>query len=104
MKIVMDSYEKYLVEKIFGFSLKEGKNTTETIEVKTVDYQTVVEIDSDLLGRTVNIFEPIATYAVAAAKAFMAMYTKGFAEFEQLVLENSKFKKECVATNDKTEK
>ena len=104
MKIVMDSYEKYLVEKIFGFSLKEGKNTTETIEVKTVDYQTTVEIDSDLLGRVVDIFEPIVTYAVAAAKAFMAMYTKGFAEFEQLVLENSKFKKEGVATNDKTEK
>ena len=94
MKIVMDSYEKYIVEKIFGFSLKEGKNTTETIKVKTEAYQTVVEIDSDLLGRVVNIFEPIATYAVAAAKAFMAMYAKGFAEFEQLVLENNKFKKE----------
>ena len=94
MKIVMDSYEKYIVEKIFGFSLKESKNTTETIKVKTEAYQTVVEIDSDLLGKAVNIFEPIATYAVAAAKAFMAMYAKGFAEFEQLVLENSKFKKE----------
>ena len=99
MKIVMDSYEKYLVEKIFGFSLKEGKNTPETIEVKTVDYQTTVEIDSDLLGRVVDIFEPIVTYAVAAAKAFMAMYTKGFAEFEQLVLENSNFKKEGIATD-----
>ena len=104
MKIVMDSYEKYLVEKIFGFSLKEGKNTTETIEIKTVDYQTTVEIDSDLLGRVVDIFEPIVTYAVAAAKALMAMYNKDVAEFEQLVLENSKFKKEGVATNDKTEK
>lgn len=102
MKIVMDSYEKYLVEKIFGFSLKEGKNTTETIEVKTVAYQTTIEIDSDLLGRVVNIFEPIATYAVAAAKAFMTMYAKGFAEFEQLVLENSKFKKE--GTTDGKEK
>ena len=103
MKIVMDSYEKYLVEKIFGFSLKEGKNTTETIEVKTVDYQTTVEIDSDLLGRVVDIFEPIVTYAVAAAKAFMAMYTKGFAEFEQLVLENSKFKKEGVTDGEEKE-
>ena len=102
MKIVLDSYEKYLVEKILGFGLKEGKNTTETIEVKIENYQTVVEIDSDLLGRVVDIFEPIATYAVAAAKAFVAMYAKGFAEFEQLVLDNSKFKKEGAATDGKT--
>lgn len=102
MKIIFDSYEKYLAEKVFGIDLKEGQNTTETIKLKLVGSQTVVEIDSDLLGRVINIFEPIATYAAAAGKAFMAMYAKGFAEFEQLVNENSKFKKEGATTDGKT--
>lgn len=102
MKIILDSYEKYLAEKVFGINLKEGQNTTETFKIETVNCETIVEIDGDLLGRVVNIFEPIATYAAAAGKAFMAMYAKGFAEFEQLVNENSKFKKEGATTDGKT--
>lgn len=102
MKIELNSYETYWAEKILGLKIKAGENTTETVKVEQNYSTTIISIDSSLTESIINAIEPVANYTSAAVKAFMAMYAKCMVDLEELANKHGEFKKEGVATDDKT--
>lgn len=103
MKIELNSYETYWAEKILGFKIKAGENTTETVKVEQNYSTTIISIDSSLTESIINAIEPVANYTSAAIKAFMAMYAKCMVDLEELANKHGEFKKEG-ATDGKKEK
>ena len=103
MKIELNSYETHWAEKILGLKIKAGENTTETVKVEQNYSTTIISIDSSLTESIINAIEPVANYASAAIKAFMAMYAKCMVDLEELSNKHSEFKKEGT-TDGKKEK
>lgn len=103
MKIHLNTYETYWAEKALGLNLEAGENTTKTVKVEKNYSTTVITVDSGLIESFINAAEPVVSYTVAAAKAFMAMYAKCMVDLEELSNKHGEFKKEGT-TDGKKEK